>query len=194
MGKLNTAVEAGISVSKEGKNFDFYRNRIIIPIHDKDGQLCGIAGRIMPTEVGSAKYFNPVESPIYHKSQVWFGLYQALTARAFKTHDFAYIVEGYFDVIALHEAGCTNTVAACGTAIPDEQFKILLRYTKHFVFMLDGDKAGLEKAMKHIDTALRLGAKVDVVELPDNMDPADYVHKMNALPVEEMEEVEMEEV
>lgn len=184
MGKLSAAVDAGISVTKDGKNYDFYRNRIIIPIHDKNGELVGMAGRLLPSplvgaDVGqkAAKYFNPPESLLYQKQKIWYGLYQAITARAFKDTPYAYVVEGYFDVIAMHEAGCCNTVAACGTEISDDQIKMLMRYTRHIVLMLDGDEAGTKKALKHIDSFLWLGCKVEVVELPGGMDPAEYISK-----------------
>lgn len=176
MGKLTDAVGAGISITKEGKNYDFYRNRIIIPIHDHRGELVGLAGRILPGNYKQAKYFNPVESLIYKKPQIWYGLYQAITAKAFKDTNYVYVVEGYFDVIAMHEAGCFNTVAACGTEISDGQIKMLMRYAKHVVLLLDGDKAGTDKALKHVDNFLRLGCKVEVVELPDGKDPAEYIY------------------
>lgn len=187
MGKLKAAVEAGISVSKEGRNYDFYRNRITIPILDVKGNMAGLAGRIMPGNNGTAKYFNSVESPIYHKSEIWFGLYQAITAKIFKQVDYVYIVEGYFDVIAMHETGCINTVAACGTAISEDHVKLLKRYVKHVVLMLDGDDAGKSKSMKHIDLFLRLGCKIEIVELPDGNDPAEYIGAMNPVPEEEFE-------
>lgn len=191
-GKLTAAVQAGISVTKDGKNYDFYRNRIIIPIHDKNGELVGLAGRLLPPNplkgemhsspsgAGGAKYFNPVESLLYQKQSIWFGLYQAITAKAFKENDFVYIVEGYFDVIAMHEAGCFNCVAACGTEMSDGQIKMLMRYAKHMVLLLDGDEPGQKKAMKHVDNLLRLGCKVEVVELPNGQDPAEYIAYLEA--------------
>lgn len=203
MGKLTAAVEAGICVTKEGKNYDFYRSRIIIPIHNKNGELVGMAGRLLPpsplggTEggfssrgieggflspsgAGGPKYFNPLESLLYQKQQIWYGLYQAITAKAFAAVPYVYVVEGYFDVIAMHEAGCFNTVAACGTEISDGQIKMLMRYSKHIVLLLDGDEAGLKKAMKHVDNFLRLGCKVEVVELPGGMDPAEYIDQLKS--------------
>jgi len=182
-----------------------YRNRIIIPIHNHRGELVGLAGRILPPpnplkgeqerEVSSSpfrgpggKYFNPLESLLYQKQQIWYGLYQAITAKAFAASPYIYVVEGYFDVIAMHESGCYNTVAACGTEISDGQIKMLMRYSKHIVLLLDGDEAGMKKASKHVDNFLRLGCKVEVVELPDKKDPAEYIKELG--PVELVEELE----
>lgn len=182
MGKFEPAVDAGIINSKEGKSYDFLVNRIVIPVHDVNGRLVTLAGRALP-EAGSkemAKYLNGRESLLYTKSKVLYGLYQAVNSKAIDAAGFAYMVEGYFDVISLHEAEVQNVVAPCGTAITQEQVAFLKRYTQHIVLMQDADKAGVKSMMKAIDLFLTMDFKVEVVELPGNMDPDEFVRHKRA--------------
>lgn len=167
------AFDAGLINTKDGNSYDVYRNRITIPIQDVYGNIIGFGGRSVPTgnaEIDSKypKYINPKDSPIYNKSRTWFGLFQALTTKAFKKVDGvtppAYIVEGYTDVIAMHEAGLTNTVGSCGTAVTADMLKILKRYTNHFIFLIE-DMAGCKSAEKTIDLCLLEGIDAEVVEL-----------------------------
>ncbi len=174
-GKLDVAVAVGICDTKNGKNYDVYRNGIIIPIHQTEGQIVGFALRSLPGNDKAPKYINPKNSEVYQKDKVLFGLYQALTARAFTKSKLAYLVEGYFDVISCHEAGLLNTIASCGTAITDEQIKKLKKYVNHVVLMLDSDPAGKESALKNIDSFLQAGFRVELVELPDGNDPDEFI-------------------
>lgn len=177
-GKLIAGAETGICVSKDGKNYDFYRNGIIIPIHNEHGELVGFAMRAMPGNSKAPKYLNPKETVLYQKSNIWFGLFQAVTARAFSVNKtsspFVYVTEGYFDVITCHEAGLINTVCACGTAITPSQIKKLKKYVNHVVLMLDGDSAGINSAIKNIDSFLQEDFRVEVIELPDGKDPDEF--------------------
>lgn len=179
-GKFQPSVDCGLVYSAQGKSYDFYRNRIIIPIHDTNGFVIGLAGRKVPT--GDAekdkqyKYLNPCNSLIYNKSKVWYGLWQA--KKAIQERGFVYITEGYFDVQSMHDADVINTVASCGTEIDDEQIRILKRHTDHVVLCYDGDKAGIEKSMKQINRFLQQQFKVSVVELPEKMDPDEYVRSI----------------
>lgn len=192
------ASAAGILKTKEGKTYDFYRNRIIIPIHDVHGRVIGLAGRWLPTgnteeDKKQAKYINPQESLIYHKSKTLFGLYQALISKAFAKDKNgvvppAFFVEGYFDVISLHEAGIRNTVSGCGTAITVDQIRLMKKYTTHFVVFTDGDSAGKSAAMKFIDLCLSENVRVDVIELPDDQDPDSYIKSFIQSPVSAVEE------
>lgn len=188
MGKYNVSVDCGLISTKDEKNYDFYRNRIIIPIHDVNGFIIGLAGRIIPSapvsplserrgaggEAKQVKYLNPRESLIYIKRKIWYGLWQA--QEAIRKAGFAYIVEGYMDVQSMHDADVLNTVASCGTEIDEEQAKLLRRYTDHVVICYDGDTPGVKKALKQIDLFLKLDFKVSTIELPDKMDPDEYIN------------------
>lgn len=181
MGKHGPAVDCGLVYSKEGKNFDFLRNRITFPIHDHNGHLVGIAGRMLPTGDDAAdkkqpKYINPCESLIYSKKKIWFGLWQA--QKAIREREFVYVVEGYMDVQAMHDAGLENTVASSGTEIDEWQVKLLKRYTDHVVICYDGDEPGTAKAMKQINLFLKHNYKVSVVHLPEGKDPDEYIRSL----------------
>ena len=178
MGKLTPAGDVGLVSVSAGNNYDFFKNRITIPIHDHNGLLIGFGGRWVPTgdaaeDKKQAKYFNPKEGLIYQKSKVLYGL--NLAQKAIKEAGFAYLVEGYMDVQAMHDAGINNTVATCGTEIDDHQVKLLKRYADHVVIAYDGDEAGNKKMMKGVDTFLRHNCKVQVAALPDAMDPDEYI-------------------
>lgn len=181
MGKHNIATDLGIISTSNGKNYDFYRNRITIPIHDHNGVLIGFGGRYLPTgdkaaDEKIAKYFNPKESIIYSKAKVWYGLNLAI--KAIKDAEFAYVVEGYMDVQAMHDAEINNTVASCGTEIDEQQVKLLKRYTDHVVICYDGDEPGVKKQMKQIDLFLKNDFKVSIIEIPDAMDPDEYINDL----------------
>jgi DNA primase len=177
------SVECGLIVTKDGNSYDFYKNRITIPIRDHlSGDIIGFGGRHLPKEneaITPAKYFNPKESLIYKKSITWFGLFEALTAKAFTKKNGveppAYIVEGYFDVIAMHEAGISNTVAGCGTSITLDQIKVLKKHTNHFVILTDGDDAGIKAAARLINMCLVENVRLEIVQLPKDEDPHSYI-------------------
>jgi DNA primase len=181
MGMHAVAVECGLLRTKEGNTWDFYRNRIIIPIYNNNGQITGFGGRWLPqhddTDRDNAKYFNPCESLLYQKEKTWFGLDRAM--KAINNAGFAYLVEGYFDVMSWHNAGACNTISACGTAITETQMRILKRYTTHVVLCLDGDSAGIKKTMDLINHLLRLDFKVEVLPLVDKMDPDEFARKFS---------------
>jgi len=174
MGKYQAANEAGLVQTNQGNSFDFMRNRITIPIHDTNGLLVGLAGRLLPpVNKGDAKYFNPKESLIYNKKKVLYGLWQATAA--IKERGFVYICEGYFDVQAMHDAGMQNSIGVCGTEMDSLQIKFLKRYTEHFVLALDGDNAGNKKMMTLIDECLKQDIKLSVLDLPNLKDPDEYI-------------------
>lgn len=190
-GKYDEGLESGLMVTKEGRNYDFLQNRITIPLHDHLGILVGIAGRELPAPDGSkskVKYLNPKESIIYSKSRLWYGLW--LAAKDIKEKKFAYVVEGYTDTHAMHDAGMINTIASCGTEIDDKLMLLLRRFTNHVVLCYDGDAAGIKKMMKKIDDFLRHGFRIDVIPLPDNNDPDEYIRTVE---IEEVPEEVMEE-
>lgn len=180
-GKHKAAAECGIITTKEGISKDFLFNRLILPIHDQNGILTGLAGRTIPTgdaeeDKKYAKYLNPPESLIYNKKKIWYGLLVA--QKAIREKRSVYIAEGYMDVIAMHAAGILNTVAACGTEIDPLQAKFLKRYSDHAIICFDGDKTGQQKTLKVIDTFLKQDFKVSVAEIPDRMDPDEYLRSI----------------
>lgn len=158
--------------SESGKIFDFYRGRVIFPIYDKLGKPVGFGGRILKKDEKTAKYFNSPESPIYHKSNVLYGFYQA--QRAIKSQDNVYLVEGYTDVLSMVQAGIENVVATSGTAFPDGQIRLLKSKTNNVTVLRDGDKAGINAALKDINILLGNGFNVSVVMLPDGEDPDSF--------------------
>ena len=181
MGKYNTGMEMGIIGTTNGVTWDFFRNRITVPIHDQNGMIVGFGGRHLPSgdakaDKEQAKYLNPKESLVYNKKKIWYGLWQA--QRAIKDYGFAYVTEGYMDVQSMQDAGMINTVASCGTEFDEDQAKFLKRHTDHVVMAFDGDAAGTKKTMKKIDILLQLGFKVGVVEFPNQMDPDEYVRHL----------------
>ena len=181
----------------EGKTKDFFCNRVIFPIHDINGTIISMGGRRIPSgdeekDNQYPKWKNLPESLLYKKSLVLFGLYQALTAKAFnedkKGFPPSYLVEGYTDVISMHEAGVFNTVGSCGTSVTIEQIKLIKRFTKVIALFLDGttneikngkekeNKSGEDAMMKVIDTCLIENLRVMVVETPGK-DPDEYARE-----------------
>ena len=162
------AEKAGLLRSGNGKVYDFYHHRIVIPIHTQRGQLIGFGGRLIDGYDG-AKYLNPAENDLYDKSKLLFGLDKA--TRNFKKHGGACLVEGYFDVIKLHQHGWDNAVATCGTALTDQQAKLLKRYTDTVFIMRDGDNAGRKAIAKDIAILAAQQFNVYVILLPEKQDP-----------------------
>ncbi|MCH8491385.1 MAG: DNA primase [Oceanicaulis sp.] len=154
-----------------GEKADKFWDRVIYPIHDRNGLLVGFAGRDVSGKKDSAKWINPIESEMYLKDKIWYGMHLARNAidRTWK----AYLVEGYNDVIAFQSNGVMNTVAGCGTAITENQMLALKKLTSHVVLALDPDNAGIKSALKHIPVFLKNGFRVQVLKLP--VDPDDFV-------------------
>ncbi|HTF19343.1 MAG TPA: DNA primase, partial [Chryseolinea sp.] len=171
-----TAVKEGYTLSekcglvKASDNntlYDYFHHRITIPIENKRGEVVALGGRRLANE--GAKYMNSPESPIYHKSQVLFGLSKAI--KGFRDHGMAVLVEGYFDVIKLHQSGWDNTVATCGTALTEKHAKILRRYTDTVLVLRDGDAAGIAAMEKDIPILLAEQFNVFICILPPKEDP-----------------------
>lgn len=171
----------GLTRVRNDQPQDFFRGRIMFPIHSISGAVLGFGGRTMQTGSKMAKYFNSPESPVYHKSKILYGIHQAKPDIV--KADNCFLVEGYTDVISLHQAGIANTVAASGTSLTTEQVQLIRRYTNNITILFDGDPAGLKASFRGIDLILAENMSVRVVLLPENHDPDSFAraHSYNEL-------------
>ncbi len=166
-------VECGLSIENEQKKlYDRFRGRVIFPIQSLSGRVIAFGGRVLSTEKTKAKYVNSPESVIYNKSQVLYGIFQA--KREIIAKDMAYLVEGYTDVISLHQAGITNVVASSGTSLTQDQIKLVSRFTRNITILYDGDAAGIKASFRGINMLLEQGLNVRVVLFPDGHDPDSF--------------------
>ena len=170
-------VKTGLSIQHEEKIFDRFASRVMFPIHSLSGQVLGFGGRILKSDPKSAKYLNSPESEIYHKSRILYGAYQA--RKAITQDDRCYLVEGYTDVLSLHEAGIENVVASSGTSLTQEQIRLIKRFTQNITILYDGDAAGIKASIRGIDLVLEEGMNVKIVLLPENEDPDSYSKKIS---------------
>lgn len=173
--------KAGLVIVKDDghrKRYDRFRGRVIFPVHNLAGKVIAFGARILSKEKDQPKYINSPETEIYHKSNVLYGLYQA--KNEIRKHDFCYLVEGYTDVISMHQAGVENVVASSGTALTEEQVRLVRRFTENITVLFDGDAAGVKAALRGIDLILKGGLNVRVVLLPDGEDPDSYSRKMGS--------------
>ncbi len=175
--KLEFLEETGLTKTKNDKHYDFFRGRVIFPIHDLTGRPIGFGGRTLRTDKNVAKYFNSPESPIYNKSQVLYGMH--LARKAVVKKEECYLVEGYTDVISLHQAGVENVVAASGTSLTQEQVRLIRRYTSNITMLFDGDPAGLKASLRGIDLVLEEGMNVKIVLFPEGEDPDSYARSVS---------------
>jgi DNA primase len=176
--KLDYLVKTGLSLQRENFSFDRFHGRVIFPIHGLSGQILGFAGRIMRADEKAAKYINSPESEIYHKSDVLYGLYYA--RQAVLKNDKCYLVEGYTDVISMHQAGIENVVASSGTSLTLNQIRLIKRFTHNVTILYDGDEAGIKASVRGIDLLLEEGLNVRVVLLPLGEDPDSFARKHNS--------------
>jgi len=171
--------KAGLIVRKDGGRFyDRFRGRVIFPVHNLAGKVIAFGARILTKEKDQPKYINSPETEIYHKSNVLYGIFQA--KNAIRREDFCYLVEGYTDVISLHQADVDNVVASSGTALTEEQIKLIRRFTENVTVLFDGDAAGIKAALRGIDLVLKGGLNVRIVLLPDAEDPDSFSRKMGS--------------
>ena len=175
--KQTFLVKTGLSIQHEEKIFDRFASRVMFPIHSLSGQVLGFGGRILKSDPKSAKYLNSPESEIYHKSRILYGAYQA--RKAITQDDRCYLVEGYTDVLSLHEAGIENVVASSGTSLTQEQIRLIKRFTQNITILYDGDAAGIKASIRGIDLVLEEGMNVKIVLLPENEDPDSYSKKIS---------------
>ncbi len=170
--KKQYLVSTGLSIERENYLFDRFAGRVIFPIHAISGSVIGFGGRTLKSDKKIAKYLNSPESDIYHKSRVLYGLFQA--KKAIVSKDQCYLVEGYTDVIAMHQAGIENVVSSSGTALTTDQIRLVKRFTENITILYDGDEAGIKASFRGIDMILEEGMNVKVVMLPAGEDPDSY--------------------
>jgi len=176
-------LKTGLSVGSEDKLYDRFQGRVIFPIHNLTGKVIGFGGRILVSDKTKAKYLNSPESDIYNKSKSLYGLYFAKTA--ISRLDQCLLVEGYTDVISMHQAGIENVVASSGTSLTTEQIRLIRRYTNNITILYDGDKAGVNASLRGIDMILEEGMNVRVLLFPEGDDPDSFVRKHRSSEVEE---------
>jgi len=180
--KSEYLVKTGLSVQKDDRLTDRFRGRVIFPIHSTSGRIIGFGGRILTSYKHLAKYINSPESEIYNKSKSLYGIFFAKNAIISK--DNCFLVEGYTDVISMHQAGIENVVASSGTSLTQDQIKLIQRYTKNITILYDGDPAGIKASMRGIDMVLEQGLNVKIVLFPEGEDPDSFVRKSRIADVE----------
>ena len=174
--QLEFLEKVGLTITREdGKHFDRFKGRVMFPIQSLSGRNLGFGGRILTNDKKAAKYLNSPESDIYHKSKVLYGIFHAKQAIAKQNN--CYLVEGYTDVIQLHQAGIENVVASSGTALTPDQIRLINRLTKNITVLFDGDAAGLRASVRGIDLILEEGMNVKVCTFPDGDDPDSFARK-----------------
>lgn len=183
--KKEFLVSTGLSLAREsdGSLYDRFRDRVIFPVHNISGRIVAFGGRTLRTDKQVAKYQNSPESEIYSKKRELYGLYFA--KKAIQQQDFAILVEGYTDVISMHQAGVENVVSSSGTSLTTEQIRLLNRFTKNITVIYDGDSAGIHASLRGIDMILKEGMNVRVVLLPEPEDPDSFARSHTATEVQE---------
>ncbi|UOR06513.1 DNA primase [Hymenobacter aerilatus] len=159
-----------------GRRYDRFRGRVMFPIHNISGRVVGFGARTLKPNDKTAKYLNSPESEIYHKSDILYGLYQA--RQAIRAEEVCYLVEGYLDVLSLHQGGIKNVVASSGTSLTDGQIRLIKRYSDNVTVLYDGDAAGIKASLRGVDMLLEGGLNVRVVLFPDGDDPDSYIRKV----------------
>ena len=166
-------LKVGLASGNEERAYDKYQGRVIFPIHNLTGKVIGFGARILSGDKTKAKYLNSPESEIYNKSQTLYGIYFA--KNEISRLDNCILVEGYADVLSMHQAGIENTVASSGTSLTTEQIRLISRYTKNITILYDGDSAGIHAALRGTDMILEEGMNVRIVVLPPDEDPDSFV-------------------
>jgi DNA primase len=170
--------KAGLVIKRDDKLIDNYRGRIIFPVHNTTGKVIGFGARVIGKNDKGPKYINTPENEIYVKSKILYGSYFA--RQAIDKNDECYLVEGYTDVISLHQSGIENVVASGGTSLTTDQLRLIRKYTHNLTILYDGDSAGIKAALRGLDMALEEGLNVKVVLIPDGEDPDSYVSKIGS--------------
>lgn len=180
--KLEYLEKVGLVKSKDDRHFDFFRGRVMFPIHSVSGRTLGFGGRTLITDKKIAKYFNSPESIIYNKSEILYGLHFA--KGDIIKYDNCFLCEGYTDVISMHQAGIQNVVSSSGTSLTKEQIKLIRRYTQTITILYDGDAPGIKASFRGIDLILEEGMNVKVVLFPEGEDPDSYSKSVSSADLE----------
>ena len=180
--KLNFLEKTGLTIVKDSENIDRFRDRVIFPIKSMSGRILGFGGRILGSSKNLAKYINSPETLIYQKSKVLYGIYES--KQSIVKNDNCFLVEGYTDVIKMHQSGISNVVASSGTALTENQIRLINRLTKNITVVFDGDAAGSRAALRGIDLILSQGMNVKICNLPENEDPDSFVSERSLKEVE----------
>ena len=168
-------IETGLVISNENNHIDRFRGRIMFPIKSISGRVIGFGGRIIDSNKKIAKYINSPESKIYNKSKILYGIYES--KQFIVKNDVCFLVEGYMDVVQLHEHGIKNVLATSGTSLTKDQIILIKRLTSNIIILFDGDQAGLSASMRSIDMILEEGLNVKICQFPDGEDPDSFVKK-----------------
>ncbi len=171
-------IKAGLIANRNNQLMDNYRGRIIFPIHNHSGKVLGFGARILKSNDKAPKYINTPENEIYSKSKILYGSYFA--RQAIDKADECLLVEGYTDVVSLHQAGIENVVASGGTSLTPDQLRLIRKYSNNLTIIYDGDSAGVKAALRGLDLALEEGLNVKLVLIPDKEDPDSYVNKIGS--------------
>lgn len=176
--KMEYLERTGLTIKREDWVRDRFAGRVMFPIHNVAGRVIAFGGRTLKADKNTAKYLNSPESEIYHKSRVLYGIYQA--KRDITRLDKCYLVEGYTDVLSMHQAGIENVVASSGTALTHDQIRLIKRFTPNITIIYDGDAAGIKASLRGIDLVLEEGVNVKVLLLPDGEDPDSFSRSMSS--------------
>jgi DNA primase len=169
-------LKSGLVIARDEKLLDNYRGRIIFPVHNQTGKIIGFGARIIGKNDKAPKYINTPENEIYVKSKILYGSYFA--RQAIDKSDECFLVEGYTDVISLHQGGIENVVASGGTSLTTDQLRLIKKYTNNLTIIYDGDAAGVKAALRGLDMAIEESLNVKLVLIPDNEDPDSYLNKV----------------
>jgi DNA primase len=169
--------KAGLIKRSGDRQFDFFKGRVIFPIHNLTGKTIAFGARTLKSDKKVAKYFNSPESELYHKSKVLYGIYQSRSTIV--KEDKCYLVEGYTDVISLFQAGIHNVVSSSGTSLTNDQVRLIKRYSSNITILYDGDPAGIKASFRGIDIILEAGMNVKVILFPEGEDPDSYARSVN---------------
>ena len=171
-------LKSGLVTARDNGLQDNYRDRVIFPIHNQSGKICGFGARLIRSNDKAPKYINTPENEIYVKSKILYGAWFA--RQAIDKADECLLVEGYTDVVSLHQAGIENVVASGGTSLTPDQLRLIKKYTSNLTILYDGDVAGIKAALRGLDLALEEGLNVKVALIPDNDDPDSFIKKHGA--------------
>ena len=174
--------KAGLVIQKENRRYDRFRGRVMFPVHDLSGRVVAFGARTLKKD-DKPKYLNSPETEVYHKSRVLYGIYQA--KQHIRKQDECLLVEGYTDVISMHQAGVENVVSSSGTSLTESQIKLIKRFTDNITVLYDGDTAGIKASLRGIDLILEQGMNVKAVNLPEGEDPDSFVKKKGSEKFEE---------